>query len=247
MPRLAAGVAVLAILFPPQATPPTGRMTLGEVLLFTTPTFEPGADPKASAPLLAALAAERSEPGVAAHLFSADRGSRKGQYAMVRAVDTLKRRQAMPLLDGRGNEGVEYHLVAPETVGTLPEVDVLGLHYTRVRPDRIAAFERFVRSTLHPAVGNLRPDLRILYYRDANAPGSYVALFALIRSSRDKYWPGGADSDELRSAFKPVQGFTAELQTYLVEGSYLADPKFAAAVYESRDWSDFVLVSQNAR
>jgi len=104
-----------------------------------------------------------------------------------------------------------------------------------------------VRSTLHPAVGNLRPDLRILYYRDANAPGSYVALFALTRGSRDKYWPGGSDSDELRSAFKPVQGLTAELQTYLVDGSYLADPKFAAAVYESRDWSDFVLVSPDAR
>ena len=247
MLRLAAGVATLAILAGVPITPQTGLMKLGEVLLFTSPTLEPGAEPKALEPLLAALAAERSEPGVAAHLFRADRGSRKGQYALVRVVDTLRRRQGSTTFDIGVRGGVEYQLVAPETVGTLPEVDVLGLHYTRVRPDRVAAFEQFVRGTLHSAVGNLRPDLRILYYKNADAPGSYLALFALTRGSRDRYWPGGSDSDELRSALKPVQALTTELRTYLVEGSYLADPKFAAAVYESRDWSDFVLVSPNAR
>ena len=85
-------------------------------------------------------------------------------------------------------------------------------------------------------MGNLRPDLRILYYKAVQGAdaGSYIALFALTRASRDKYWPGGSDSDDLRAAFKPVQGLTKELSTYLVEGSYLADPKFAAAVFESR-------------
>lgn len=39
-----------------------------------------------------------------------------------------------------------------------------------------------------------------------------------------------------------VQALTNELGTYLVDGSYLADGKFAAAVFESRDWTDFVLV-----
>jgi len=34
------------------------------------------------------------------------------------------------------------------------------------------------------------------------------------------------------------------LLTYLVDGSALTDEKFAAAVYESRDWSDFVLVAK---
>ena len=37
---------------------------------------------------------------------------------------------------------------------------------------------------------------------------------------------------------------TKELLTYLVDGSALTDEKFAAAVYESRDWSDFVLVAR---
>ena len=40
---------------------------------------------------------------------------------------------------------------------------------------------------------------------------------------------------------------TNEFRTYLVAGSYLADPKFAPAAYESREWADFVLVSPNAR
>jgi hypothetical protein len=224
-------------------------MKLGEVLVFTVPTLEPGVDPKAFEPVLGALASKQSAFGVSVHLFRADRGSRKGQYALVRSIDTLRRRDGATTLNPGAESHVEYHLLAPETVGALPDVDVLGLHYTKVRADRVAAFEQFVRSTLHPAVGNLRPDLRILYYKDAraNASGNYVALFALTRGSRDKYWPGGSDSDELRSAFKPVQGFTTELRRYLVDGSYLDDPKFAAAVYESRDWSDFVLVPPTAR
>ena len=39
-----------------------------------------------------------------------------------------------------------------------------------------------------------------------------------------------------------MQPLTTELLTYLVEGSALTDPKFAAAVFESREWTDFVLV-----
>ena len=165
-------------------------------------------------------------------VFQADRGGRKGQYLVVttRAANTAS--------------ASEYRLLSPETVGTLPDVDVLGIHYVKVRPERAAAFEQFVRRMLHPAVGNLRPDLRILYYKAIAGPeaGSYIALFALTRESRDKYWPGGSDSDDLRTALKPVQPLTQELNTYFVEGTALTDPKFAAAVFESRTWTDFVLV-----
>ena len=122
---------------------------------------------------------------------------------------------------------------------------MLGIHYLKVRPDRSGAFEKFVAGTLHPAVGSLRPDLRLLYYKAVRGPdaGSYITVFALTRESRDKYWPGGSDSDALRAAFAPVKAHTKELLTYLTEGSALTDEKFAAAVYESRDWSDFVLVA----
>ncbi len=116
-------------------------------------------------------------------------------------------------------------------------------------PDRVEAFERFVARSCtrrwQPQAGSQNPVLQGRPRRED--AGSYVALFALTRASRDKYWPGGSDSDELRAAFKPVQGLTKELSTYLVDGSYLADPKFAAAVFESRQWADFVLVPTDPR
>ena len=72
--------------------------------------------------------------------------------------------------------------------------------------------------------------------------GSYITIFALTKESRDKYWPGGSDSDDLRAAFKPAQAHTKELLTYLVDDSAMMGEQFAAAVYESREWADFVLI-----
>ena len=172
--------------------------------------------------------------------FQADRGSRKGQYLH---VWTGAAKDAPAIAASTS----EYQLLSPSAAGPLPDIDVLGIHYIKVRPDRREAFEKFVAGTLHPAVGSLRPDLRLLYYKAVRGPdaGSYITIFALTRESRDKYWPGGADSDVLRTAFGPVRTHTKELLTYLVEGSALTDEKFAAAVYESREWSDFVLVGQS--
>jgi hypothetical protein len=197
-------------------------MTLGEVLILMPVPAKP-----AGAPNL--------------HLLQADRGNRKGQMV---AVWTGRTADARPPA-GDQAAASEYQLLSPSTVGALPAVDVLGIHYIKVRPERREAFERYVRETLHPAVGNLRPDLRLLYYKAVRGPdaGSYITVMALTRASRDKYWPNGADSDDLRAAFKPVQPLTTELLTYLVEGSALTDPKFAAAVFESREWTDFVLVA----
>jgi hypothetical protein len=147
---------------------------------------------------------------------------------------------------GATGQTSEYQLLSPGKAGPLPDVDVLGIHYIKVRPDRRDAFEKYVGDTLHPAVGNLRPDLRLLYYKAVRGPdtGSYITIFALTRASRDKYWPGGSDSDALRAAFTPaIRAHTKELLTYLVDASALTDQKFAAAVYESREWADFVLVA----
>lgn len=180
------------------------------------------------------------------HLFTADRGSRKGQYAIVRTDGA----GAVPRSNVKAVAGyTEWHLLGADKVGALPDVDVLGIHYTKVRPDRREPFERFVAEKIHPAVGNLRPDIRVLYYRlaDGTDSSNYIALFALTRESRDKYWPKGADSAELRGAFSPaIRALAKELSTYLVEGSYASDPKLAAAVFESREWTDFVLVSPAA-
>jgi len=199
-------------------------MKLGEVIAFTPFGPRPPADSNA-------------------HVFRSDRGNRKGDYMLTwtgRSND--KRPGGVP---GSTAQPSEYQLLSPETLGPLPNVDVLGVHYIKVRPDRREAFEKYVSDTLHPAVGNLRPDLRLLYYKAVRGPdtGSYITIFALTKESRDKYWPGGSDSNELRAAFEPVKAHTKELLTYLVDGSALTDERFAAAVYESREWADFVLVS----
>jgi hypothetical protein len=194
---------------------------LGEVLVLTPSDGRPAGDEDAKA-----------------HLFQADRGNRKGQFYR---VWTGAANAGTPAATDRSSE---YRLLSPEKVGTLPDVDVLGIHFVKVLPERRDAFERFVRDTLHPAVANLRPDLRLLYYktvRGAEAPG-YILLFALTKQSRDKYWPGGSDSDALREAFAPVKAHTKELSTYLVPGSALTDAKFAAAIYESLEWTDLVRV-----
>jgi hypothetical protein len=185
----------------------------------------------------------KSAPDVTGHLLQADRGNRKGQF--YRVWTGAVNGSMPPAIDS----ATEYRLLSPEKVGSLPEVDVLGIHFLKVLPDRRDAFERFVRDTLHPAVANLRPDLRLLYYkavRGAEAPG-YILLFALTKQSRDKYWPGGSDSDVLRAAFGPVKVHTKELGTYYVPGSALADEKFAAAIYESREWTDLVLAQSGSR
>ena len=214
---------VLAILMGLSLSAQAPKMKLGELIVFT---------PFGST----------RPAGSNAHVFQADRGNRKGDYMLTWTGGSKDTRP----VDATGGTAApsEYQLLSPGKVGPLPDVDVLGIHYIKVRPDRRDAFEKYVSDTLHPAVGNLRPDLRLLYYKAVRGPdaGSYITIFALTKESRDKYWPGGSDSDDLRVAFKPVSAHTKELLTYLVDGSALTDEKFAAAIYESREWADFVLL-----
>jgi hypothetical protein len=221
--RLAGLACILVTLLPAPAR--AQMIKLGEVLVLTQSDGQ-AADPTTQ-------------------LLQADRGNRKGQFYRV-WTGAAKTAAGMP---ARTDKSTEYRLLSPEKVGPLPDVDVLGIHYIKVLPERRDAFERFVANTLHPAAANLRPDLRLLYYKavsGAEAPG-YILLFALTRQSRDKYWPNGADSDELRTTFAPLKAHTTELNTYLVPGSALTDEKFAAAIYESREWTDLVLMPRPAR
>ena len=65
----------------------------------------------------------------------------------------------------------------------LTRVDVLGIQYMKLQPDRLEAFDRFVAEKLLPAVGNLRPDLRLLYYKPVRGEeaGNYITVFALTK------------------------------------------------------------------
>ena len=236
------------------------------------PDLKPGADLKAFEAYIAGQVAPawtKHAPGMTLTLVKKDRGSHQGQYMLVWTTDTLARHQRFasasgdfpftpaltaaagdfrtglaPFVDGPGTY-VEYHLVAPDRIGApLPEVDVLGNHYIKVRAERIAAFDRFVATALHPAVGNLRPDLRLLYYKPVRGEeaGHYVTVIALTKASRDKYWPKGKDSDDVKAAFSPaVTALTTDLQSHLVEGTW--GTGMAAAVYEAKEWADWTFIS----
>jgi hypothetical protein len=269
MKMVTAGALVLSASLAAVPAADAQTLRLGESLVFYVPELRTGVDSKAFETHVNGQIAtgwNANVPGTRLTLVRKDRGSRPGQYQFVWTTDTLARRKGTtgtgefpfnaavtakagdfrPGLAAFTTNGryIEYQLVAPNTVGTLPEVDVLGLHYIKVKPDQIAAFDRFVATKLHAAVGNLRPDLRLLYYKPTSgeAPGNYVTVIALTKSSRDKYWPKGADSDDVKAAFNPaVTALATELQTYLVPGSW--GTGMAAAVYESKEWADWVLLN----
>ena len=273
MRHVALGVSVLASLLAVAAPALAQTIRLGEVMVFHMPDLRPGADIKAFEAYVtteAAPAWAKGAPGMTLTLVKKDRGPRPGQYLLVWVTDTAARHRAYaaasgefpfsaslvaktgdfrtrlaPFVSGPGKYS-EFHLVSPEKVrAPLPEVDVLGNHYIKVRPERVAAFDRFIGERLHPAVGNLRPDLRLLYYKPVRGdePGNYITVFALTRASRDKYWPKGQDSDDLRAAFTPsVRALATELESFLVGGTWGIN--MTAAVYEAKEWGDWLVWGQ---
>jgi hypothetical protein len=225
-------------------------MKLSDVLIVSAPELKPDADIKAfesHVVNVVAPAAKKEAPGADITLVRKDRGNHRGQYLLVCTADSGACRKSHPELApfvATAGRDIEFRLVAPEKAGALPVVDVLGIHYIKVKPDRLEAFDRFVAEKLHPAVANLRPDLWLLYYKPVRGEeaGNYLTVFALTKASRDKYWPKGSDSDDLRAASGPsVKALTRELSTYLVEGSF-ATGNLAAAVFESKEWADWVLI-----
>jgi hypothetical protein len=143
--------------------------------------------------------------------------------------------------EGAPPGGTEYRLIGASGLGALPTVDLLGIHYIRVQPAQGAAFEKFVADKLNPTVGKLRPDLRFLYYKNQDKP-DYICIVALTKASRDKYWPNGSDSEDLKAAFTPaIKSLATELQTYLVDGTW--GTGMTAQVYEAKEWADWVIVA----
>jgi hypothetical protein len=272
MNRITAGIFASLVVVAFAAPARAQTIKLGQVMVFHIPDLKPGIDLKAFESYVtkqAAPAWAKSAPGTVLTLVKKDRGPRPGQYMLVWTTDTAARHKAIastsgdfpfnaaivgkagdirtglsPFVSGPG-KWVEYTLVAPEKAGApLPEVDVLGNHYIKVRPERVAAFDQFVAGKLHPTVGNLQPDLRFLYYKPLRGeePGNYLTIVALTKVSRDKYWPKGQDSDALRAAFTPpVRALASELETYLVGGTWGVN--MTAAVYEAKEWIDWFVLN----
>jgi hypothetical protein len=233
-------------------------MKLGEVIIVSTSTLKK--DVKAetfqsNVTKVIAPSWNKGKSGVSMHLFRADRGNRKGEFLLVCGATKLSDRNTLSpgspftnnlLSDFLSNPDsyTEYHLIGAEKFKSLNTVGILGIHYIKVKQDRSTDFEKFVIEKLHPAVGQLLPDMQLLYYKAVageNA-GSYITIFAIESvAARDKYWPSGAPETELlKQAFRPLNGLAAELGAYLVEGSYLEPKGGAAAYFESHEWTDFI-------
>jgi hypothetical protein len=139
----------------------------------------------------------------------------------------------------------EYQLIGADKVTALPVAGILGMHYIKVKPERRADFEKFVVDKVHPAVSKLFPDMQMLYYKATagEGTGSYLTLWTIkSTASRDKYWPAGKpETDLLKTGYAPITPLGKELESYLVDGSYLEPGKGAAAIFESKDWTDYVL------
>lgn len=177
-------------------------------------------------------------------LLRKDRGPHAGRYAVLIASAAGTGWNSMPVT--RAFPGVvQYQLIGAGTLGSLPTVDILGVHYIKVRPEKSAEFPKFVADRLNPAVGNLRPDLRFLYYQGPQ-PGQFISIIAITRTSRDKYWPNGSDSDDLKTAFtSSVKALATELQPFLVDGTWGVN--MTAQVYEAKDWADWMVVTPAGR
>jgi hypothetical protein len=201
------------------------------------------ADPAFEAKTLAEIQAVAATPraaGATAYLLRKDRGPHVGRYAVF---------VTMP--QGAGGAGLAYtvpfpkltayQLIGANQLGPLPAVDVLGVHYIKVKPGQGPAFEKFVTDKMNAAVGNLRPDLRFLNYKGTD--GSYFTIIAITKASRDKYWPNGADSDVLKEAFTPaIRALAEELKPFLVDGSWGVN--MVAQVYEAKEWADWFVVTR---
>jgi len=147
------------------------------------------------------------------------------------------------------NDFTEYHLLGADKFESLPYVDLLGIHYLKVKPSRANDFEKFVVEKMHPAVTSFLPDMHLLTYKaaDGGGKGSYITIFAIESlQARDAYWPAGKpETGKLKDAFRPLKNLAMELKEYLVSGSYLEPTGGAAAIFESKEWTDFIHVTDS--
>lgn len=239
-------------------------MKLGEVVVISTSTLKPNANAESFKAFVNNEASKRIKGNstMAIHVFQADRGKRKGDLLLVYGADKPATRESFASGSPFRNEVIaasgkkpsdfltnthkytEYRLIGADKFNTRPDVGILGIHYIQVKKEKAAEFEKFVVEKLHPAVGDILPDMHLMYYKAeaGDHAHSYITIFAITSvAARHKYWPEGApETQPLKDAFKPFDGLAKELSTYLVEGSYLEVGKGGAAIYESKEWTDFI-------
>jgi hypothetical protein len=240
-------------------------MKLGEVLVVSTSAMKKNSNAEAFKSYINSDVTQKikkSNPSVSIHVFHADRGKRKGELLLVFGAEKSSERESFsagsPFRDeiigtsgkkpsdfiGKTHTYTEYRLIGADKFKTRPDIGILGIHYIKVKKEKAAEFEKLVIEKLHPAVGNVLPDMHLMYYKAVAGDNiaSYITIFAITSvDARHKYWPEGApETQPLKDAFKPFEGLGKELSTYLVDGSYLEVGKGGAAIFESKEWTDFI-------
>ena len=248
---------------------PAQPTQIGEVMILNYPVLKTNISPETFLSFAGkewVPSWNKTNPKTPLGIYRADRGEGKNQlllaYMLPESVKKHPNKSSVPFGPGLDNkskstlsaylnnpeEFTEYRLIGPEQFKSLPATGILGLHYIQVRPERAADFEKFVWDKLHPALGALLPDMQMLYYKQVAGnilgfKGSiYLTVFTITSpASRDKYWPSGQpETDMLKQAFKPWNDLARELSSYLVEDSYLLPGNGAAAIFESKRWTDYV-------
>lgn len=247
---------------------------LGEVLVVNTPFIKPGIDTRAFEQdvLTRVMPAWKGlGKNTEAHFFRADRGQGVGRYWQVWSFRTAKVRQASLPAGGAsgfseamlqklgpatrlpadaivaGGGYTDFELIGAGKVKKLPKVELLGVHYIQIIPEKRDAFEQFVQDKLHPALINRIPGMDLLYYKGVRGDlaGRYLLVFAIkTDADRARYWPtGSSETQTLKDQFAPLNDLARELETYQVEGTYLpASSGAAASIFESLKWTDFAIL-----
>lgn len=245
---------------------------LSEVIMLCNSSLKENSDPQAfqSYMLEEFIPAWNSASnGSAMYLLKSDRGDKNGEYLTACVVQenagnnlsgqnvfadqvissNLSGLSDLPsqYLSDPGSY-TEYQLIGAENFEQLPKVDLLGIHYLKIKSERAKEFEKLVVDKLHPTVGDLVFDMNLLYYKATNGQqgGSYITIYAIESvEARERFWPtGGEEQDIVKQLFRPYRQLALELSSYLVEDSYLGPESGGGAAYfESLEWTDYVIVN----
>lgn len=211
-------------------------------------------------------------PGPTMYLLQADRGDRNGEYLTIciatKQEDHKKLISSSPFTDKavttvtsnlsklpsafleKSDAYTEYQLIGGDRITPLPRVEILGFHYIQVKPELAKDFEKLVIEKLHPTVGKLVHDMNLLYYKAVAGEnkGSFITIYAIESiAARERFWPtGGQEQDIVKQLFRPYKDLAKELGSYLIENSYLKpESGGAAAIFESLEWTDFIIIESN--
>jgi len=245
---------------------------LGETILLSTSSLKESVNSKEFKSFMTKEflpAWNKATPGPSMHLLQADRGDLSGKFLTICIAETQKDRKKLPkhspftdkvVVPITGNLSelpssflerpdayTEYQIIGEDQFSSLPLVEIVGIHYIKVKPEKAKDFENLVVEKLNPTVGHLVHDMNLYYYKAVAGQdkGSFITIYAIESiAARERFWPTGGEEQEIvKQLFEPHKELALELSSYFVENSYLGPESGGGAAYfESLEWTDFVVV-----